>query len=326
MNGGLLFSQAYAPLLALGVGPVGGQAASAGCAEGLGGGRPWAACDTRQPRLLATGLDQKLLLKLPSDPNAESAAHAAQAAVRQAAPRLAKLVAGRHTVLLLGALGDPFAGALMAALAAQLHADGREVCVLAGEPSPHDGPEAAAHAAEGARLLGAAPGFVVTLAGGGPSASLKEGTGNVREVLQWAAEALLAALAGAGSPCLALEDLRARLQGAGPVWAGVGSGQDQGSGAAAEALARALDERWHSDSICWPQARLAVALASGGELSADEREAVRARLSDGREDDAPALLHDSVDAALGEEARCVAFFRASPSRNVVSLASARAGR
>lgn len=321
MNGELLFSQAYAPLLALGVGPAGGLAASAGCAEGLGGGRPWAACDTRQPRLLATGLDQKLLLKLPSDPNAENAAHAA---VRQAAPRLTKLVAGRHTVLLLGALGDPFAGALMAALAAQLHADGREVCVFCCEPSPHDGPEAAAHAAEGERLLGAAPGFLVTLAGGGPSASLKDDTGNVREVLQWAAEALLAALTGAGSPCLALEDLRARLQGAGPVWAGVGSGQGQGPGAAAEALARALDERWHSDSIGWPQARLAVALASGGELSADEHEALDARLADGREDAAPALLHKSVDTALGEEARCVAFFRASPSRNVVSLASARA--
>ncbi|MCK6472969.1 MAG: hypothetical protein L6R28_14595 [Planctomycetes bacterium] len=319
MNGELLFSQAYAPLLALGVGPAGGQAASAGCAEGLGGGRPWAACDTRQPRLLATGLGQKLLLKLPSEPNAEGAA---QAAVRQAAPRLTKLVAGRHTVLVLGALGDPFAGALMAALAAQLHADGREVCVLCCEPSPHDGPEAAAHASEGARLLSAAPGFLGTLAGGGPSASLKDGTGNAREALQWAAEALLAALAGAGSPCLALEDLRARLQGAGPVWAGVGTGQ--GPQAADEALARALDERWRSGSTGWPQARLAVALASGSDLSTDEREALCARLSDGREDAAPALLHDSVDPTLGEEARCVALFRASPSRNVVSLASARA--
>lgn len=321
MNGGLLFSQAYAPLLALGVGPTGGLAASAGCAEGLGGGRPWAACDTRQPRLLATGLNQKLLLKLPSEPNIESAA---QNAVRQASARLSKLVAGRRTVLLLGALGDPLAGALMAALAVQLHADGREVCALCCEPSLHDGPEAAAHAAEGARLLGAAPGLVVTMAGGGPSGSQKDGTGNAREVMQWAAEALLAALAGAGAPCLALEDLRARLQGAGPVWAGVGAGQ--GPGAAAEALARALDERWRSGTIAWPQARLAVALASGSDHSTDEREALGACLANGREDAAPALLHDSVDAALGEETRCVAFFRASPSRNVVSLASARAAR
>lgn len=321
MNGGLLFSQSYAPLLALGVGPTGGQAASAGCAEGLGGGRPWAACDTRQPRLLATGLDRKLLLKLPSDPNPGSAA---LAAVRQAGAKLTKLVAGRHTVLLLGALGDPYAGALLAALATQLQADGHEICVLCCEPSPHDGPEAAAHAAEGARLLGAAPGFVVTLGGSGPSASLKDGTGNARDVLQWASEALLAALAGAGAPCLTLEDLRARLQGAGPVWAGVGAGQGQGAGAAAEALARALDERWRSDSMPWPPARVAVALASGGELSADEHEALGERLADGREDAAPALLHASVEAALGEEARCLAFFRASPSRNVVSLASARA--
>jgi len=332
-----LFSQPYAPFLALGVGGLGGRAAAAGALEGFGEKAPWAACDSQAPRLLSTGLERKLLVELPDQARfdvAEEFVAAKKAELRALASR-------RTVAILFGALGEPSAALLLSALSAALREQGLFACAIGVEPFELEGDaraaaadQAAAQLTQSADLLLRMPSAPL-LAPLGAAASLSQAYRAAESALSGAVEALLGAFVGtSAAPAFTPPRLLNALRGTGAASAAVGFGT--GVDAPRAALEAALGKRWHGrmgtdtildghNGVCphFPEGGLAAALVAGREIALAEAQLIAKRLHEGRPAGAASLLGLGLDGSLADEARCLILHRAGPSRNVISLNDAK---
>lgn len=281
-----LFTQAYAPFLALGVGKLGAAAAARGWQENLADGIPWAGCDTQAARLIATGIERKLLLEGAGGP---------QALLAERAAALEALSLKRTVAVLFGDGTDPEAAGLLAELARLLRERHLHVCLIATAPpqgaSGDPLAEAEGHAELAVRL----------------NAGAEEGS---RELLV-AVHALLGAFAGG----LSFDETKSALAGAGPVraFAGLGRGAQAPDDALVQALAQAGT---NAQSL---HARVAVMLTAGREMNLDEYRLLRGRFESGPASPAGVLLGVGCDTALDEEAHALVLCRAPHSANVVRL-------
>jgi cell division GTPase FtsZ len=320
---GTLFSQPYAPFLALGVGELGGRAAAAGALEGFGEKAPWSACDSQASRLLSTGLERKLLIELPDQARPD----VANELVAAKKADLRALASRRTVALLFGALGGTSSALLLPALSAALREQGLFVCVIGVEPFELEGAARSAAASRCAALLpGAADLFLQMpsaplLAPLGPTASLSQAYRAAESALSGAVEALLGAFVGtSAAPAFTASRLSNALRGTGAASAAIGFGS--GLDAPRAALEAALAEHWQAAGMGTGEGGLATALVAGREIALAEAQLITKRLQEGRPAGAAALLGLGLDSSLGDEARCLILRRAGPSRNVISLNSA----
>lgn len=313
-----LFTQTYASYLALGVGELGGRAAAAGCLEGFGERLPWAACDCQPARLLATGLERKLLIELPEQARPEVAAQLVAAHKEE----LAALAERRVAAVLLGVLGEPGAELLLPALSAALREAGLFVCVIALEPLAPEAAPPSPYTAQVSASLARAADLFLPLSSGAILATLGSGASLVsvyqaaEAVLAGAAQSLLAALAAHDYPVSFTTRALARtLRGAGHAFGAVGLGH--GGDAPRVALEDALDARWWPQGLYAGRASVALALVAAREISVGEAAAVAERIKRDREPSAPTLIGLGHEGSLGEEARCLLMLRPAHSRKVL---------
>lgn len=300
-----LFAQAYAPYLALGIGALGGRAAVAGCLDGFGESVPWAACDTQTSRLLATGLERKLLLERPRSVQPEIL----ERAVVAQADALRRLLRKKELILLFGALEESLTAPIMHALSTRLHQEGRDVCAIGLEPmvgssvvpDRFTGPEL---------MLRLSP--AVQMNTWHPEAPASQISRIGEESLSFAVEALLAALVGCDSaPGFSFEELRTFLL-SGPAAAVVSAAEGR------EAIRVAFEQTLN----CAPWTNgcgVALAVASGKEYSVTEVQGIRSRLAERYGAHSAFLIGFGTDPALGEDARCLLMQRPQPSKNVIYL-------
>ena len=119
-----LFTQSVSTILVLGAGSLGAEAAAAGAIEDTAGdGLPlafWAGAHTDAARLLATGLQRKLLLDAGPAPSGPFAERAIERSIAEQNDALRALLAGRATVVLCGSLLEPDGALLLPVLARAL--------------------------------------------------------------------------------------------------------------------------------------------------------------------------------------------------------------
>lgn len=186
MPAATLFTQAFAPYLALGAGVAGARAAARGWSEGLAAGAVWAACGSDRARLIATGLEHKLLFE--PGPQASAGFEAG----------LQALAHGRSAVLLLAGASEPAALDALPLLLDVLQARKLPVCLL---------------------LEGAAPETLKPL----PALTVELQPGvEPGHALLCAAHAWLGALAGGSG----LDEWQQALRGAGAIRGFAGTGGD----------------------------------------------------------------------------------------------------
>jgi len=315
-----LFSQPYAPFLALGVGELGGRAAAAGALEGFGEKAPWAACDSQAPRLLSTGLERKLLVELPDQARPD----VAEELVAAKKAELRALASRRTVVILFGALGGTSSALLLPALSAALREQRLFVCVIGVEPFELEGAARTSAASQAAALLAARADLLVRmpsaplLAPLGKAASLSQAYRAAENALLGAVEALLGAFVGtSAAPAFTPPRLLNALRGTGAASAAVGFGS--GVDALRAALEAALGEHWQAAGMDTTEGSLAAALVAGREIALAEAQLIAKRLHEGRPAGAASLLGLGLDGSLGDEARCLILHRAGPSRNVISI-------
>jgi len=127
-----LFTTPRARVLTIGVGSMGCAAARMGAENGDESGSVcWSALHDNAAELIATGLEQKVFLKIPEGPFA--AQHIAHS-IAQNSERLAELADGRDAVVLCGCMSEPHAGTILACVYAALTEMKSRVFVLALEP------------------------------------------------------------------------------------------------------------------------------------------------------------------------------------------------
>jgi hypothetical protein len=127
-----LFDQDFSPVLALGAGSLGCLAAQLGAEERQdSSGISWAAAHHNAVELIATGIEQKLHLKISEGP---FAARSLAKSIDENASVLTKMARQRDAVILFGELGDARAMLLIKALDAALRQQKLPVFALALEP------------------------------------------------------------------------------------------------------------------------------------------------------------------------------------------------
>jgi hypothetical protein len=300
-----LFTQAFAPYLALGIGELGAAAAALGRQEGLADELPWAACDFEPARLIATGLRRKLLVEnLP-----ESSSEAVQAFWAERQDELRALAAKRTVAVLFGDLNDPAAAALAPGLARALRSQGLHVCVIGMANEGCEANDVAADLEDAAELVFRIPKNTLPPQAGPATGLMREPGAAARELLR-AVHAHLGACAGG----VAFDELKSALRGAGPIHAVAGSGE--GSDAPFEALEHALRSVQASGGMP-ADARIAVAVTSGREMTLTEYRRLRERLSGAAPAGEAALLGIGCDGAMGEEAHALVLWRLPHSPNVL---------
>jgi len=124
MPAATLFTQAFAPYLALGAGVAGTNAVARGWSEGLAAGAAWAACGSDRARLIATGLEHKFLFEPGPQASAELEAG------------LQALMEGRSAVLLLAAAAESAALDALPPLLGALQERKLPVCLLLEGAAP----------------------------------------------------------------------------------------------------------------------------------------------------------------------------------------------
>lgn len=277
-----LFTQAYAPYLALGVGKLGSGAAALGWQENLADGIPWAGCDTQAARLISTGIERKLLLE---------GAGSLRELLAERMHALETLSQNRTVAVLHGDGDDPETAGLLAELARLLRERHMRVCIIAAtQGCASDALAVAEDCAELAMRL--------------------HSQQDARDLL-----GAVHALLGAFSAGLSFDEAKASLTGSGPVRAFFGQGQ--GPHAPADALSLALSlagAQAHANA-----ARVAVMLTAGREMNLEEYRLLRSRFERDQESPSGVLIGVGCDPALDDEAHALVLCRAPHSANVVRL-------
>jgi hypothetical protein len=128
--------------LVLGVGTLGAEVAAAGAADddGSDGFRfaCWGAAHTDAARLIATGLERKLLLDSGPAASGPFAERNLQRSIAAKEDDLRALTAGRDVVILTGSLQEQTAALLIPALAVEFTQRGLYVCAVTLESSSDD--------------------------------------------------------------------------------------------------------------------------------------------------------------------------------------------
>lgn len=269
-----LFTQEQGPVLVLGVGTLGCAAARLGAENSdEPAGVCWSAAHTNGAELIATGLEKKILIKIPEGPFAER--HVARA-VAENSGTLGELARGRDAVLLCGCLGDAWVPAAMQALSAAFMRLKTHVFVLALEPfSLLGSPNLEELEARAEGLARGVPLLLLLNAGiekvsAGISARRIERM--AAERLMTAAECFAAALNSSRESALQLSAMRGGYRGA-LACAGGSFGNQGGSAACAafELALASLDENGR-------ESLSAVCLQSAEELSFRDARAILGRM------------------------------------------------
>jgi hypothetical protein len=328
-----LFSTAGAHVLAIGVGRLGGEAASGGAlADASGHSLPralWAAADSDAAHLIATGLDHKL--HIPLARGAFAAKSAAQG-IAACEGELASVCAGKNVALVFGSADEEPVAAILPELASELRRRELAVCVVAA------GGDASSR--EGARGIADGADVVLRIPAGGTDDPLEPAVGGARELRMQKLLAAVQALAGVLSQAecggFSVEKLREVLRGSGPVFAAVGQADGPAAVprafelAAEEAAAfRALPEHCREREVAEPldpivrepALDVAVAVLAGSAPSRAEVRDVAQYLGRFATSRAP-LVGFQRHADLDDEAICLVMLRHAASRNVVALMSA----
>lgn len=145
-----LFAQNSSSTLVLGAGSLGADVAAAGAGDddGSDGFRLacWSAAHTDPARLIATGLEQKLLLTCGPAASGPFAERNLQRSIAARNDEFRALTAGRNTVILTGSLQEQTAALLLPALAVEFAQRGLYVCAVTLESSHDDEKRVPLHA------------------------------------------------------------------------------------------------------------------------------------------------------------------------------------
>lgn len=301
-----LFTQAFAPYLALGIGELGGAAAALGRQEGLADGLAWAACDFVPARLIATGLRRKLLVERTPPVIPE----ASQSYWTGRKDELRALAAKRTVAVLFGDLSDPATAALAPGLARSLRTQGLHVCMIGMMEASREANDVSESIEDAAELVFHLSDNSVTCQPAPAFGAMRE-TGISERVLLRAVHAHLGACAGG----IAFDELKSALRGAGPIHAAVGS--SEGTDAPFESLEHALRAAHAKWNGLPADARIAVALTSGREMTLAEYRRLRECLSAASLAGGSALLGIGCDGAMGEESHALVLWRLPHSPNVL---------
>jgi len=307
-------------ILVLGVGAAGGRVAGRGsedASDAIGSLRVrWSAAHSQPAELIATGLENKILLASVEGP---FALRRARYSVKQREPELEQILKGKSCVFLIGSQGEATACAMFSALAESIAAlKDVFICALVAEP-----PFSVAGADVGLHEFKDAVHLWIRV----PSRILCAGMeqqpiGAVQShsecKLLLIMQTLIGVLSNENAGSISIDSFQETVRGSGPFVAGIGFGT--GIDAVQTAADAALFEL-KKNALDLPVSGAALAMASPTDLSSYDAHLLMERFRNAC-DGKTLLAGFSRLATLDDEAVCLALLRYRTASNIITLVHA----
>lgn len=305
-----LFTPQRGRILTIGVGSLGCAAARMGAENGdEHGSVAWSAAHDNAAELIATGMEEKLFLKIPPGP---FVAQYLTRCIDEKGAEIAAMVLGRDAVLLCGCLGEPHTGLILSLLSASISALRTRVFVLALEPHTLLSIQVLEELEARATRLAESVPFLATLNSGTEKVSLGVSTRRIQrmaaERLMGAAECFASGLDPVNETSPFLQNMRGTHRAVFASASGAGA-----SHAAFELALGAFDET--------SRERLsAVILQSAEELPLRDARAILQQMSDNARQRAAVCA--SLRPAFAGQTACLLLSSVARTENVVGIEAA----